>query len=142
MPRLLILPLTILFLGVIFVIPHKSLYAAEDPSALLARINQFRQSRGLPAVSSDPLTCSFARMRAQEISNDFSHNGFYNRVRSKSLPYRGYRVVTENLARVPNGYDVVTMWINSPGHQANILKNTSFACVESYGNFYAYEGRS
>ncbi|MCR4306135.1 MAG: CAP domain-containing protein [Candidatus Daviesbacteria bacterium] len=143
MPQLLILPLAIIsFLGLIFTIPPKSLYAAEDSNALLVKINQFRQSKGLPAMNTDPLTCNFARLRAQEISTDFSHNGFYNRISNKTLPYSGYKLVTENLARVPKGRDVINMWINSPGHQANLLKNTRFACVESYGNFYAYEGRS
>jgi|Napbiome12C3dose_1001474.scaffolds.fasta_scaffold00077_7 uncharacterized protein YkwD len=142
MPQLLILSLALFFfLGLIFTNPS-TLLAAENPSVLLARINQFRQSKGLAALSSDQLVCSFARLRAQEISTDFSHNGFYNRIKTKTLPYPAYTLVTENLARVPGTQDVVNMWINSPSHQANLLKNTRFGCVESYGNFYAYEGRS
>lgn len=54
---------------------------------------------------------------------------------------KGYlMLVTENIARAANYKDVVKLWINSPGHAANLFADTPYACVENYGNFYAYEG--
>ncbi len=109
---------------------------------LVAEINQFRASRGLPPVQTDPQSCSFANLRASEISTDFSHNGFYNRANNRTLPYSRYRLVTENLAWAPGGLNPVQMWINSPSHAGNMLKNTPFVCVSQHGDHYAYEGRA
>ncbi|MBI2330184.1 CAP domain-containing protein [Candidatus Daviesbacteria bacterium] len=114
----------------------KPAYAAD----LIASVNNYRTSKGLPALRTDPYTCSFASARAQEAANSFSHTGFYNRVNSKTLPYPRYRLVTENLAWAPGGQDVVNMWINSPTHAANLLKNTTFACIGQYGDYFAFEG--
>lgn len=108
---------------------------------LIAEINQFRASKGLAPVKTNTLTCSFASVRAGEIMNNFSHSGFYNRVNSKTMPYH-YRLITENLAWAPGGQDPVAMWINSPSHAANMLKNTPFVCVEQSGDYFAYEGLS
>lgn len=109
-------------------------------NSFIDQINQYRQSKGLGSISSDSQTCNFANLRASEISANFSHDGFNNRVSSNSLPYPGYQEVTENLAMNHNSSDVVSSWINSPGHAANLEKNTPYGCVGSVGNYYAYEG--
>lgn len=109
-------------------------------SYIMNAINQYRRSKGLPQVTTDPYTCSFAAIRAREISTGFNHDGFTNRINSKTLPYPSYHLVTENLASTPNYQNVVNLWINSPGHAANMQKDTPFVCVENYGNYYAYEG--
>jgi len=111
-------------------------------------INNYRAQNGLSKVQTDSNTCNFAKIRAKEISTSFNHNGFTSRVNSKTLPYSGYSSVTENIAMhpdyqqaVPDGYkQVVPMWINSPSHAANMRADTPYVCVESYGNYYAYEG--
>ena len=114
-------------------------YAAESANEILTKVNQYRASYGLAAVRTDPLTCNFAATRAKEISDEFTHNGFYDRAKSKSMPYHHYKLVTENLARTPN-HNAVEMWIKSPKHAANMRKDTPLVCVESYGDYYAYEG--
>lgn len=106
----------------------------------LEQINNYRKSQGLSAVKPDPLTCNFAKVRAQEISTSFNHDGFNNRINSKTLPYPSYSYITENLAMNSNYQAVVNQWINSPGHAANMRADTSYACVQSSGNYYAYEG--
>ena len=103
-------------------------------------INDYRRSQGLSEVRTDSNTCNFAKIRAQEITNGFNHDGFNNRISSKTLPYPGYQLVTENLARNSNYKNVVQSWINSPGHAENMRKDTPFVCVESSGDYYAYEG--
>lgn len=135
---------TLLFLAVIticlfLVTIATPVYAAESTDEILTKINQYRASYGLPEVRTDPLTCSFAAMRAKEISNEFTHDGFYNRIKDKSMPYPQYKLATENLAQAPH-QNAVEMWIQSPKHAANMRKDTPLVCVESYGNYYAYEG--
>lgn len=107
--------------------------------SFLEQINNYRRSQGLSSVRSDPNTCNFAQTRAQEIVNGFNHDGFNNRISSKSLPYSSYTKVTENLATTINPGDVVNMWINSPGHATNLRADTPYACVRNSGNYYAYE---
>lgn len=109
-------------------------------SFIMSAINAFRVSKGLSTVQTDSYTCSFAAIRAKEISSGFNHDGFTSRLNSKTLPYPSYKQVTENLARTSDFKRVVSMWINSPGHAANMLKDTPYVCVGSYGDFYAYEG--
>lgn len=135
--RLSVLMSVIFVLGVLLWMP-KPVYANN----FLTSINTYRQSKGLPAISPNTYTCSFANLRAKEAVNNFSHAGFYSRVNSKTLPYPRYRLVTENLAWAPGGQDVVNMWIQSPAHAANLLKNTRFGCVGSFGNYHAFEGWS
>lgn len=103
-------------------------------------INNYRAQNGLSKVQTDPNTCNFAKIRAQEISLSFNHDGFTNRVNSKTLPYSSYSSVTENIAMHYDYKQVVQSWINSPGHAANMRANTPYVCVEASGNFYAYEG--
>lgn len=121
----------------LFILLPKSVSAEGN---LIAQINQFRASKGLYPVRTNASTCSFASVRASEIAGGFSHTGFYNRVNSRTLPYPRYRLVTENLAWAPGGQNPVDMWINSPSHAANMLKNTPFVCVAQNGDYFAYEG--
>lgn len=136
------LRLTVLTIAAIFSLSLSAM-AYGSPvfaSDFLASINNYRLSKGVAPVKTDPYTCSFANIRAQEAAGNFSHAGFYSRASGKTLPYPRYRLVTENLAWAPDGQNVVNMWINSPTHRANLLKNTAFACVGQYGNYYAFEG--
>lgn len=103
-------------------------------------VNNYRAAQGLSSVQTDSYTCSFAKTRAKEISVAFNHDGFNNRVASKTLPYPSYQSVTENIAMTSNYKDVVNMWINSPGHAANMRADTPYVCVEQYGSYFAYEG--
>lgn len=113
---------------------------SDQMNYIMQGINDYRRSQGLSPVSTTSSTCSFASVRAQEISSNFNHDGFNNRINSKTLPYPSYSYVTENLAQTSNYKDVANLWINSPGHAANLRANTPYACVENSGNFYAYEG--
>jgi len=114
--------------------------SAASSGNLIAEINQFRASKGLFPIRSNSSTCSFAATRASEIAGNFSHTGFYNRISGKTLPYPHYRLVTENLAWAPGDLNPVRMWINSPSHAVNMLKNTPFVCVVNQGDYFAYEG--
>ena len=107
---------------------------------IMSGINSYRKSLGLSEVKTDSYSCSFARTRAQEISTAFNHDGFTNRVNSRTLPYPSYSLITENIAMNPDYKNVVGAWINSAPHAENMRRDTPYVCVEKYGNYYAYEG--
>lgn len=112
----------------------------EKQKFMVDEINKYRASIGLTSVKSDKYTCDFGKVRAQEISKDFSHDGFSDRVANKTIPYPSYRLITENIAMTSDYKKVVSMWINSPGHAENMRRDTPFVCVGTYNNYYAYEG--
>lgn len=120
-------------------LPKTSAYSGGLGS-ILDQINAFRASKGLSSVQSDSNTCNFAAIRAQEIASSFDHSGFNNRVSGQTLPYPSYHQVTENIELNQDPGSVVQMWIDSPGHNANMQKDTPYVCVMNYGNYYAYEG--
>jgi len=120
------------------IVPTPPPISKED--YLLKEVNNFRTSKGLPSVSNDAKTCSFAKLRAKELTTGFNHDGFRNRVDNYQLPYPNYSNVVENIAMNKNYKGVISQWINSPGHAEKMLKDTPFVCIGIEGNFYAYEG--
>jgi len=106
----------------------------DIPEYLLGEVNKYRASQGLSAVSSDSNTCDFAKKRAEELISNFNHDGF------KNLPYSSYSRVTENIGMNGDYKEVVNQWINSSGHAENMRQDTPFVCIQSSGNYYAYEG--
>lgn len=113
------------------------------PSAnmgLLKQVNDFRKIKGLSAVTSTPLLCRFAATRAYEISKQFSHEGFQQRISQHTLPFTSYTLLVENLAWNTNTEQVVSSWIHSPAHAANFLAQTPFGCIGIFGIYAAYEG--
>lgn len=107
---------------------------------ILDQINAYRASNGLSSVRANSETCNFAKTRVSEITSDFSHTGFTNRINNHSLPYSSYHNVTENIAMNSDYTQIVTMWKNSPGHAENMRSDTPYVCVSYSGNYYAYEG--
>lgn len=107
---------------------------------IMNAINEYRTSQGLSKVEPDSNTCSFAKIRAQEVSQNFNHTGFRERIDNKTLPYPSYQFVTENIAQTLDYKRVVQNWINSPGHAENMRKDTPFVCIEKHGSYYVYEG--
>lgn len=106
---------------------------------ILSEINDFRRSKGLTSLAKDSYSCQFASMRVNEVVSSFTHDGFQNRINDKTLPYPTYTTVTENIAMTTEYKDVVSLWINSPGHADNMSKDTPFGCVASIGNYYVFE---
>ena len=118
--------------------PVHTLEASPTPTVkptitILQQINAYRASHGLSPVSEDPQTCAYAQLRANELVSRFDHNG-------SPYPYNNYSLVTENIAMTTNPSEVVSLWINSPGHAENMRKDTPYVCVRNSGPYYAYEG--
>lgn len=107
---------------------------------LLNALNQYRTSKGLSTVSMESEVCDFAKTRSQEIASNFNHDGFTKRIESKTLPYKSYSLVTENIVLNSSSSQIIPMWISSPPHAENMRKDTPFVCIENFGNYYVYEG--
>ena len=107
---------------------------------IMQEINNYRITQGLSKVTTDSQTCSFARIRVEEVSASFNHDGFRSRIDSNSLPYPTYSKVTENIAMNSDYTKVVESWINSSGHAENMRQDTPFVCVEQKGNYFVYVG--
>lgn len=105
---------------------------------IMDEINKYRISKGKPIAYPDDRVCNFAQIRAKEATVDYSHFGFLNRNAHAQLPYGG--TATENLANKINYKDVVKRWIASPKHEANLVDDTRFICVEKQDTVWVMEG--
>jgi uncharacterized protein YkwD len=101
-------------------------------------VNKERAKAGLSALTIDSKVEKAALVRAKEIQSSFSHtrpNGsmFASALKEAGVSYNG---AGENIAwgqKTPE--EVVTAWMNSPGHRANILnKNFKYIGVGNLQN--------
>lgn len=87
-------------------------------------VNVERAKEGLAALTVDENVAKAATVRAKEIQTNFAHtrpdgSGFVTALREQGVTYRG---AGENIAwgqKTPQ--EVVTAWMNSAGHRANIM---------------------
>ncbi len=98
---------------------------------VLQLVNQERAKAGLSALTTNTTLKAAADLRAQETVQSFSHTRPNGTTFSTVLKEYGisYRTAGENIAygqRTPQ--EVVTAWMNSPGHRANIM-NASFGKI-------------
>lgn len=107
---------------------------------IMNEINNHRISKGLSKSQPDSSTCNFAKLRVDEISANFNHDGFTQRINNNTLPYPSYSQITENISVNSDYKMVASKWIESSGHAANMEKDTPFICVKSSGDYYAMEG--
>jgi uncharacterized protein YkwD len=113
----------------------------DDKTAFFINaINDYRRQNKLSDVKTSKETCDFAAIRAKEISTGFNHSGFEKRIQNDTIPFASWSLITENIAMTSNYKDVINMWIKSPGHAANMRKDTPYVCVMQYNNYFAYEG--
>lgn len=106
---------------------NTSNYANE----VLRLVNQERANAGLSALTTNSTITSAANKRAQEIVQSFSHTRPNGTSFSTVLKEYGvsYRTSGENIAYGQKSpQEVVTGWMNSPGHRANIL-NANFNTI-------------
>ena len=91
---------------------------------VVALVNEERTKAGLSALTLDENIASAALIRSKEIETSFSHTrpdgrGFGTVLTDNGITYRG---AGENIAwgqKTPEA--VMTAWMNSAGHRANIL---------------------
>jgi uncharacterized protein YkwD len=100
--------------------------AATADAGLLALVNGYRASQGLPALRSAAALDAAAMAHARDMTSKgfFGHTGSNGstvgaRVRSQGCSWTG---VAENIAtgqQTPEA--AMTTWLNSPGHRRNIM---------------------
>lgn len=129
-----------------------NLIGYEDEQAMQALIvnyiNQLRAQRGLKALLHDNRIDNYSHVRAEEISQYWSHTRPNGQHGHEAVP--GYKYAGENLAYIqydyqPSNEEVVTSllaaWIGSPSHYSNNLwsdANYISVYVYSYVNEYGY----
>lgn len=117
-------------------------------------INQERQNRGLAPLSQHASLRTAARRHSQDMacSDHFSHTGTDGSTLGSRLSSAGYSYTwaAENIAASSSQSfspgAVVNMWMNSPGHEANILSGKAqhigvgfrYAGDGNAGDFDAY----
>ena len=117
--------------------------ASSYAKAVLNLVNKYRKQNGLASVKLDSVLSGAASTRAKEIVSSFSHtrpNGSscFTVLSENGISYNG---AGENIAYGQSSPDeVMTAWMNSAGHRANIL-NASFTRLgvgvyESGGTLY------
>lgn len=95
--------------------------ASQDAQAVLALVNSERVSRGLTPLRLSKELMDASEIRANELTVLFSHTR-PNGEPCHSLISNGAYTVGENIAGgSPTPSQVVNLWMNSPGHRANIL---------------------
>jgi uncharacterized protein YkwD len=101
---------------------------AAMESEVLARVNRYRKSEGLPALSNDPRIAEIARGHSRAMASGrsgFGHGGFRDRAKTVDTKVR-YQRVAENVARHRRRARAeihrvaVDGWVHSWGHRRNI----------------------
>lgn len=108
-----------------------------------ALVNQQRTQNGLSTLAYRSNLQAAADLRAREIIRQFSHTRPNGSSCFTAVTESGasYRAVGENIAAgYPNAESVMTGWMNSEGHRANILSGEftgiAVGCVEQNGRQY------
>jgi len=130
---------------------------AQAEALIIVLVNNQRQQFGLPALSEDALLAGLAKDHSISMveHNFFSHDR-YPGERSFSYGQLPGTIRGENIAMVPTRQYIpgpylslqdvcawaVSLWMNSPGHKANILKanytRTGVGVAFSQGGDYLY----
>jgi hypothetical protein len=114
---------------------------------LLSAANQERASRNLPLLHRDP---NLARAAAQHAQVMAAHASISHQFPGEpELSSRGasmgvaFSRISENVAEAPSAVQIHDMWMNSPGHRANLLDPAVDAVgirvIDRDGELYAVE---
>ena len=120
------------------------LAVSEYENEVVRLTNEYRAKYGMLPLSVDPELCRVARIKSQDMADNryFSHTSPVYGSPFEMMKSFGvkYRAAGENIAcgqRTPS--EVVSAWMNSKGHRANIL-NASFTKIGvgyvSSGNYW------
>ena len=110
--------------------PIASKPIASNPTASTSReilffVNEFRRSKGLPALQANSYISSVALGHSRDMltgKSPFGHDGFRQRIDRISGKLGRLHVAAENVASGSMGArEVVDGWLHSPGHRRNIM---------------------
>jgi uncharacterized protein YkwD len=119
--------------------PATSSSADTAANQMIAKVNDYRHSRGLPSLRVSPsLDHSAARYaRRMMASGYFGHSG---RIQASSRFRRLGEILEMHRGRRANVSGALREWINSPGHNA-ILLDRNFTWVGAGKVTGRYQGR-
>lgn len=114
--------------------------------SVFAQVNQYRNSQNLPPLKWDNTIAKESRIHAQQMASGkttFSHDGFQERVKVISQQIQ-LQSAAENLANNFGynnpGEQAVEGWIDSPGHQKNMVGDYNLSGIgitqNSEGTYY------
>jgi uncharacterized protein YkwD len=110
-------------------LPYKDIAGPPAPTVSLSRqiliyVNEYRRSRGLPALQANSYISSIALGHSRDMltgKSPFGHDGFRQRIDRIKGKLGPLHVAAENVASGPMGArEVVDGWLHSPGHRRNI----------------------
>ena len=119
--------------SVLFILPVICLlaFASAAPLAgdlaedVLKSTNQFRRSKGLPALEMRNDLNAIARKHSEDMASgrrNFGHGGLNDRVVKVKRIIQPYHSIAENIAYgAKTGKEAVSIWKNSRGHRENLL---------------------
>jgi uncharacterized protein YkwD len=97
---------------------------------VLKYTNQFRKSRGLPALEMRDDLNAIARKYSQDMASgrrSFGHGGYSQRETQVRKLIRPFYAMGENVAYgARSGKEVVSIWKTSTGHRRNMLGNYKY----------------
>ncbi len=97
---------------------------------VLKYTNQFRRSKGLPALEMRDNLNAIARRHSEDMARgrcSFGHAGFNQRQSQVQKLIRPYYGMGENVAYgAGSGKEVVSLWKNSRAHRRNMLGNYKY----------------
>ena len=113
---------------------------------VFAQVNQYRKSQNLPALQWDNTIAQQSRIHAQQMGKGeatFSHDGFKERVeviRQQIQLKSAAENIANNMGYSNPGEKAVVGWINSPGHQKNMVGDYNLTGIgiakTSEGTYY------
>jgi len=124
-----------------------------EQEQIISLVNAERSARGLGPVYYEQRLTNAAEGYANYMAsaNFFGHTGLDGTnfvARNEAEGYQGWRFLGENLAAGQTAPErVVQMWMNSPGHRANVLAERaceigighSYSANSQYENYWAME---
>ena len=111
---------------------------------ILAQTNQFRKSKGLPALTIMNDLNSIAQQHSADMASGrvgFGHDGFAKRNALAGKRMKPLFSFAENVAYgASSAREVITMWKNSSGHRRNMLGQYKYIGIgvakDKKGNLY------
>ncbi len=107
--------------------------------SILQDMNIYREMYNLAPLEENNTLCELAKVRADQIHTDWSHNQFQGEIDKISGMNGSFY---ENLARTFEPEDVVWGWsMSKMGHrEAMLIPEMKYGCIAQSGDHYAFEG--
>jgi uncharacterized protein YkwD len=94
---------------------------------LFRTINEYRISTGTFAYVEDEMACKAAEIRLQEVTKNYSHDGF-----DADRFCAGNCKMGENLsAGIYSESKLLRLWLASPLHRKNLEDNYKYSCIRA-----------